>query len=578
MAKSRQPLGQILKAKGILTDEDIAKALEMQQEVGSKIGEALVKLGVCTAEDVTRALGEQFDFEVVDLNLVVAQAEAIEAVPRNIARQHNIVPLSRTDTALTVAMADPLDLYAMDNLRFILNTEIRCVLATAEQIAEAAERYYGTEESTVDHMLQDFTDSDMSFTESEFSMSESSMSEGGDDGKKSAEEDDDAPIIRLVTLIITEAIRARTSDIHIEPMANKLRIRYRIDGVCQEIDSPPKRLQGAVISRVKIMAGIDIAEKRKPTDGRISMKVSGKGFDFRVSCLPATNGESVVLRILAKDSILVNLGELGFHEDDYKRFNGIIKRPNGVFLVTGPTGSGKTTTLYAALNELNRPDRKIITAENPVEYNLSGINQCEVRERIGLDFALILRAMLRQAPNIILVGEIRDTETAEIAIQAALTGHLVFSTLHTNDAPSAITRLIDMGVKPFLVASSIQAIMAQRLVRSNCAQCKAPFDEDPKNIRLVQLKDEDIKDVVWYKGAGCANCKGCGYRGRAGIFELMEMNATIRDLAFRSVQSSEIRKAARQNGMFTLEEDGIRKAIAGVTTLEEVIRITQQEG
>ena len=574
MAQSRQPLGQILKDKGLVTDEQITQALEMQQETGAKIGETFVKLGVCTQTDVTQALAEKFDFDAVDLDQVVAQAEAIEAVPRNIARQHNILPLIKTDDALTVAMSDPLDLYAMDNLRFILNTEIRCVLATPEQVADAIERYYGTEESTVDNMLQEFTDSDMSFTESEFSMSESEM---GDPGEDKPEALDDAPIIRLVTLIITEAIRARASDIHIEPMANKLRVRYRIDGVCQEIDSPPKRLQGAVISRVKIMAGIDIAEKRKPTDGRIAMKVSGRGFDFRVSCLPATNGESVVLRILAKESILVNLEELGFFEDDYRKFQGIIKRPNGIFLVTGPTGSGKTTTLYAALNELNRPDRKIITAENPVEYNLSGINQCEVRERIGLDFTAILRAMLRQAPNIILVGEIRDTETAEIAIQAALTGHLVFSTLHTNDAASAITRLIDMGVKPFLVSSSIQAVMAQRLVRTTCQQCKAPFEEDPRDLAAVRLKEEDTKDVTWYKGEGCANCHGSGYRGRAGIFELMEMNSTIRDMAFRCVQSSEIKKVARQNGMFTLEEDGVRKAIAGVTTIEEVLRITRQE-
>jgi len=574
MAHARQPLGQILKDKGLVTDEQITQALEMQQETGAKIGETLVKLGACTQADVTQALAEKFDFEAVDLDQIVAQAEAIEAVPRNIARQHNILPLAKTDDALTVAMSDPLDLFAMDNLRFILNTEIKCVLATPEQVAEAIERYYGTEESTVDNMLQEFTDSDMSFTESEFSMSESEMSDLGEDKPEAM---DDAPIIRLVTLIITEAIRSRASDIHIEPMANKLRVRYRVDGVCQEIDSPPKRLQGAIISRIKIMANIDIAEKRKPTDGRITMKVSGKGYDFRVSCLPATNGESVVLRILAKESILVNLEELGFFEDDYRRFQGIIKRPNGIFLVTGPTGSGKTTTLYAALNELNRPDRKIITAENPVEYNLSGVNQCEVKERIGLDFAAILRAMLRQAPNIILVGEIRDTDTAEIAIQAALTGHLVFSTLHTNDASSAITRLIDMGVKPFLVASSIQAVMAQRLVRTTCQQCKAPFEQDPRHMAAVRLKEEDIKDVIWYKGEGCANCRGSGYRGRAGIFELMEMNSTIRDLAFRCVQSSEIKKVARQNGMFTLEEDGVRKAIAGITTIEEVLRITRQE-
>ncbi|MBM4083471.1 MAG: type II/IV secretion system protein, partial [Planctomycetes bacterium] len=463
--KTRKPIGQILMEMGVIKKEQLAKALELQQESGAKLGETLIRMGAAKAEDITKALGEQFDFPVVDLDSTPAAAEAIDAVPKNVAKQHNILPVAKDGAALTVAISDPLDLYAMDNLRFILNSEIKCVLAPAESITEAIERYYGTEESTVDNMLQEFTDSDITTSET---------AEGGT--VAAGAEDADAPIIRLVTLLISEALRSRASDIHIEPLQNRLRIRYRIDGVCQEIDSPPKRLQGAIISRVKIMAGIDIAEKRRPTDGRIGIKINGVGLDLRVSCLPATNGESVVMRLLRKESILINLQELGFHEDDYKRFLSIIKRPNGIFLVTGPTGSGKTTTLYAALNELNRPDKKIITAENPVEYNLSGVNQAEVKEKIGLTFGAILRSMLRQAPNVILVGEIRDKETAEIAVQAALTGHLVFSTLHTNDAPSAITRLIDIGVKPFLVASAVQAIMAQRLVRCICEQCKEPAE------------------------------------------------------------------------------------------------------
>ena len=359
-------------------------------------------------------------------------------------------------------------------------------------------------------------------------------------------------------------------------MEDRLRIRYRTDGVCYEVDCPPKRLQGAIISRVKILAKIDIAERRRPTDGRIKMKLLGKEIDFRVSCLPANHGESVVLRILDKSSVMYGIQELGFMDDDYKRFRNIIRRPNGVFLVTGPTGSGKTTTLYAALQELNTPDRKIITAENPVEYNITGLNQSEVRPGIGLTFARILRAMLRQAPEIILVGEIRDTETAEIAIQAALTGHLVFSTLHTNDAPSAITRMIDMGVAPFLVSSSIQAIMAQRLVRTICPNCKRPREYKPHELAWVGLREEEVQGVTFYEGAGCQECSSTGYKGRLGIFEMMEMTPELRELAFRKASTNKIRDEAIVSGMRTLREDGVRKVIGGLTTIEEVLRITTE--
>ena len=441
-----------------------------------------------TWDQVYEALSELLGYRFVDLRATRIPAEAIEAMPKSIARKHNIVPVGEEEGVLVVAITDPFDLYAMDSLRFYLNREVRCVLAAPDAVEEAINKYYGIEESTVDNMLAEFTESDL----------------GIQTAAEAAQEDgEDSAMIRLVTLLISEAVKMRASDIHIEPMKTKLRVRYRVDGNCQEMDSPPKKLQGPIISRVKILAGIDIAEKRRPTDGRIAMRVGGQSFDIRVSCLPATHGESVVMRLLMKESVLINLQELGFHESDYRRFEGIIKRPNGIFLVTGPTGSGKTTTLYAALHELNRPDKKIITAENPVEYNLSGINQCEVRERIGLTFAAILRSMLRQAPNIILVGEIRDSETAEIAIQAALTGHLVFSTLHTNDAPSAITRLIDMGVKPFLVASSVQAIMAQRLVRRICSGCKEPTQYDRKTLASIGLKPDEVKNVTFYHGAGC---------------------------------------------------------------------------
>jgi type IV pilus assembly protein PilB len=343
------------------------------------------------------------------------------------------------------------------------------------------------------------------------------------------------------------------------------------------VDAPPKKLQNAILSRVKILSGMDIAEKRRPQDGRIGISVGGKKLDIRVSTLPAYYGESLVMRLLEKESILINLQELGFHESDYKRFQSIIRRPNGIFLVTGPTGSGKTTTLYAALNELNRPDKKIITAEDPVEYHLSGVNQCEMKRQTGMTFQRILRAMLRQAPDIILVGEIRDPETAEIAVQAALTGHLVFSTLHTNDAPGAITRLIDMGIKPFLVSSGIQACMAQRLVRTICPQCKTPTEYSQKELAAIGLKPEDVRSITLYKGAGCSFCRNTGFRGRTGVFELMEMDAQLREMTFRREPHSDLRKQARMAGMVTLREDGVRKILAGVTTIEEVLEESSAE-
>jgi len=561
--KKQRSIGQILIEKGIVTEEQIAQALEMQRANPKiRLGEALVQMQAANWDQVYEALAELLGYRFVDLRATRIPAEAIEAMPRPIARKHNLVPVGEEDGVLIVAITDPFDLYAMDSLRFYLNREVRCVLAAPDAVEEAISKYYGIEESTVDNMLAEFTESDLGI--------QAAVEATEDDGEDSA-------MIRLVTLLISEAVKMRASDIHIEPMKTKLRVRYRVDGNCQEMDSPPKKLQGPIISRVKILAGIDIAEKRRPTDGRISMRVAGQSFDIRVSCLPATHGESVVMRLLMKESVLINLQELGFHESDYRRFESIIKRPNGIFLVTGPTGSGKTTTLYAALHELNRPDKKIITAENPVEYNLSGINQCEVRERIGLTFSAILRSMLRQAPNIILIGEIRDAETAEIAVQAALTGHLVFSTLHTNDAPSAITRLIDMGVKPFLIASSVQAILAQRLVRRICSACKEPTRYDRKSLLSIGLKPEEVKNVTFYHGAGCTRCRNSGFRGRTALFELMELDNTLRDMTFRREPLAELRKHAHAAGMVTLREDGVRKVLGGTTTIAEVLEVTAKD-
>ena len=556
---TRQLLGQIMKGMGLVTEDQIRAALALKPKVGLRIGEALAKLGFVTQEEVLQALGDQFSMPVVDLKQTRISPEALAALSRADARKHNVFPIERSNGVLTVAISDPLDLYALDSIRFIAGSEVRTVLATRENIREAIDKFY---KDDINKLIES--------GEEQTKTEEAPADQAG-------VSDEERPVIRLVQLLIQDAVKARASDIHIEPMSNRLRVRYRIDGFCQEIESPPKRLQGPIIQRVKIMAGIDVAEKRRPTDGRITTKVAGKEIDMRISCLPATHGESVVMRILEKENVLLNLQDLGFDPSDYKKFLSIIRRPNGISLVTGPTGSGKTTTLYAALNELNRPDRKIITAENPVEYHMKGVNQCQVNDKAGLGFVEILRAMLRQAPNIILVGEIRDRETAEIAIQAALTGHLVFSTLHTNDAPSAITRLIDMGTPPFLVASSVQAVMAQRLVRVICPKCKQPFKYDRKELQAIGLDPDEIASVTLYKGAGCGHCKGIGYRGRSGIFEVMEMNRTLQEMAFRREPTQNLRRQARLSGMTSLQEDGVRKVLAGTTTPEEVIITTQRE-
>jgi len=477
-----------------------------------------------------------------------------------VARENVVLPLSLEGNVLKLITSDPSNYDAIQKLTFILNKDVVPVLADHEQIREAINRHYGqTETESMDSMLVEFTDTAIDFTQTE---SASQMA---------AADDSEAPVVKLCNLIVQEAINHRASDIHVEPFADRVRVRYRIDGVMVERDAVPKRLQSAMTSRFKIMGNIDISEKRRPQDGRIKMAVQGRHFDLRVSLLPTVHGQSTVMRILDRTSIQVSIRDLGFAEEDYTRFQQIIKRPNGIFLVTGPTGSGKTTTLYAALNELNRPDRKIITAEDPVEYYLPGVNQVEVKHSIGLDFARIIRSMLRQAPNIILVGEIRDKETAEIAVQASLTGHLVFSTLHTNDAPSAVTRLGDIGVQPYLIASSVIAIMAQRLVRVNCVKCKQTAMPSEAELRSAGITPEAAAKANFQRGRGCNHCNHTGYRGRIGIFEMMKLNSQIREMTFAQAPSQTLRKIARETGMRTLLEDGILKSLKGSTTLEEVL-------
>lgn len=566
MAKSRGDFTDILLRKQILSADQLQEAKSLQQQTGAKLQDAIVRLNYATMDEVMTAIAEQHGMQFVNLADTTIPAAVLETVPESVARENVILPMALDNGSLKIIMSDANDFDLITKLQFILNKDIQPVLSSREQIIDAINRHYGQSETeSVDSMLSEFTDTAIDWTETEATQAGGSM------------EESDAPVVKLVNLIIQEAINLRASDIHIEPFADRVRVRYRIDGVLVERDAVPRRLQPSVLSRIKIMSSIDISEKRRPQDGRIKMTVSGRHFDLRVSILPTVHGQSAVMRILDRGSISVNIRDLGFGDDDYQRFQNIIKRPNGIFLVTGPTGSGKTTTLYAALNEINRPDRKIITAEDPVEYYLPGINQVEVKHQIGLDFQRIIRAMLRQAPNIILVGEIRDNETAEIAIQASLTGHLVFSTLHTNDAPSAITRLIDIGVQPFLVASSVIAMMAQRLVRVICPKCKEPDKPPTAELKAAGLTADRIANANFMRGRGCNYCHHTGYRGRLGIFEMMRMTAAIREMTFKREATQTIRRVARVNGMRTLLEDGVQKACKGITTLEEVLSICHHE-
>jgi type IV pilus assembly protein PilB len=554
-------LQQLIDNGGISPDQ-LAEAESTAVSLGITPDEALVKLEYVSAEDIGRIQAKHFGYEFVNLDGVEIPPSIIEMVPESVARENVVVPLSLQGESLLIAVHDPLKYEVIDKLHFILNRDIKVAMAPQEIIQATIDRHYGhSETESVDTMLQEFTETSIDFSEADVA------------GSATIEEDDEAPVIKLVNLIITEAVKMRASDIHIEPFEDRVRIRYRIDGELMERDSPPRRLLAAMVSRVKIMARMDIAEKRRPQDGRIKTRVGSSDFDMRVSILPTNHGQAIVMRILDRENIKIGIRNLGFSEQNYRSFQNIIRRPNGIFLVTGPTGSGKTTTLYSALGELNRPDRKIITAEDPVEYYLPGINQVQVRAEIGLDFSRIIRAMLRQAPNVILVGEIRDMETAEMAIQASLTGHLVFSTLHTNDAPSSITRLIDIGVQPFLVASSVMAAMAQRLVRVVCSKCAQSYKPDQSELEHFEISADQIEAANFMRGKGCNHCQHSGYRGRKAVFEMMTMNSTLREMTFRGEATQNIRRQACLFGMRTLIDDAKDKALEGVTTLAEVYRL-----
>ena len=571
MAKKSKHLGEILYRAGVVPKEPLLVAIKEAKSTGRRLGEILIEKKLIGEETLFKALAKQHGLRYVDVDSISMPQNATEMISEDLMRRYNVLPLKMENGRLSLAISDPMDLDMMDTLRLRLNKELDCQLGNPDKIRQLIkDQFEGVSQQETDELKHSIDATAAELAEAGHELQAEALRAQQAGGV------DDGPIVKLTNLIIDNAYHMRASDIHIEPMADRVRIRYRVDGVCLEKDNIPKNMQAQLVTRFKILAGMDIAEKRLPQDGRIKREIAGTDIDFRVSSLPGYHGPSIVLRILRPDAVNIGIKSLGFEEDDYDRFQKIIKRPNGIFLVTGPTGSGKTTSLYAALQELNRPDKKIITAEDPVEYNFAGMNQCQVRDEIGLTFDKILRAMLRQAPNIILVGEIRDGIVADIAIQAALTGHLVFSTLHTNDAISAITRLIDMGVKPFLVASSIQAIMAQRLIRVICTSCKEVNEHpDPHCLRLLDIKPEDIKKHPIYKGAGCSKCQGTGYKGRLGIFEMVELNNEIRELAFSRAPITELRKASVASGMRTLMLDGKIKIFNGITTVEEIAKIAQ---
>jgi type IV pilus assembly protein PilB len=548
---------------GFVNAEQIAKARHEAQASSVGVVDLLLANKVIRPADITQAKAAQFGAEVVQLSGMKIPDEVIAVIPRHIAKKYRVVPVFKSEGKVAVALADPSDLNTIDSLTHLLNAEIDLRVASEQDIEAALNKYYGANQgnTVVDKAIQELTQSEV----------EIPIGALDDDG---AAVDADAPLIRLVNQIIVDAFKLRASDIHLEPLSKRFRLRYRIDGVMQEMKAPPKRLQASIIARLKIQSNMTISEHRIPQDGRIQSKVGNKLIDLRVSCLPTNHGESIVMRILDKEGLKLGLPELGFFTDDQQTFERIIGLPDGILLVTGPTGSGKTTTLYSCLHFINRPDRKIITVEDPVEYVLAGINQVQVSEIVGLTFAAALRAILRQAPNVVMIGEIRDMETASIAINASLTGHLVFSTLHTNDAPSAVTRLVDIGVKPFLVASSTRCLMAQRLVRKICKQCAQPYVPTDGEMRALSLTPDILKNATLMKGRGCGNCNNTGNRGRFGIFEIFIIDDEARKLIYDRVPVSVLRARAREMGMRTLREDGIRKVVAGLTTPEEVIRAT----
>lgn len=572
MVANRDFVVEVLKKTGVVTDKYIDEAITYSEEHNRNLIDALVDLKYVTEIDVYKALAKYFDLEVVSVKNVEVDEDVLGLVTHEMALKYLMLPLSLEGDVLTVAISNPLDLEIVDNLKFLLKKEIHTVVASPTQLKLAIDACYTHEDVAKQKAVDDL----MSRMEDEGVDLDGEITFLNADGEEESASEE-APIIKLVSYIITEAFHRNASDIHVEPLERKLRVRYRIDGVLREADSPPKKLQSAILSRLKIMSKLKISEKRLPQDGRIKLIIDKKNIDLRVSTIPTNHGESVVMRILDKSGLMLGLPQLGFLTEDEEAFKQLISLPNGILLITGPTGSGKTTTLYSSLNMLNRPDKKIITVEDPIEYQLQGINQVQVNEAIGFTFSAVLRSILRQDPNIIMIGEIRDVETAEIAINAALTGHLVFSTLHTNDAAGAFSRLADQGVKPFLVASSIQGVLAQRLVRSTCKVCGKEYTPEKTDYESIGITEDMLVGATFKRGEGCENCGGSGYKGRIGLFELIQSNDELKELIYKGAPSNLVKAKARSFGMKTLAEDGRIKSIKGMTSIAEVLRVTQMD-
>jgi type IV pilus assembly protein PilB len=565
-------LGELLTKANLITQDQLKESLRVQKETGGKLGETLIKLGFVSEEDITECLSQQFGVPSINLQHFEIDAGVIKLISGDVARKYNILPVNKTGATITIAMADPTNVFAMDDIKFMTGYNVEPVVASELGIKAAIDNYYGTTSSLelkkVMEDLQTQESADLEVLEDDEEM----------DVNQLADASEEAPVVKLCNLILTDAIKRGASDIHIEPYEKEYRVRFRVDGILYEIMNPPFKLKDAITSRMKILAKLDISEKRLPQDGRIKLKIKledkNKELDFRVSVLPTLFGEKIVLRLLDKDNLRLDMTKLGFEPESLAKFEEAIFKPWGMVLVTGPTGSGKTNTLYSALAKVNSPEVNIMTAEDPVEFNLPGINQVQMKESIGLNFAATLRSFLRQDPNIILVGEIRDFETAEIAIKAALTGHLVLSTLHTNDAPSTINRLMNMGIEPFLVATSVQLIAAQRLARRICAQCKEAVEVQPQALLNVGFKKDEIGTFTVYKGRGCEKCNNTGYKGRVGLIEVMAIDDDIRELILSGGTAIDIKKKAAEIGMISLRRSGLIKIKDGVTTIEEVVRET----
>jgi type IV pilus assembly protein PilB len=565
-------LGEILLKESLITQDQLQKALEFQRANGGKLGSCLTRMGFITDDDITGVLSRQYGVPSINLKFYEIDPNVIKLIPQDTALRYQVIPLSRVGSVLTIAMTDPTNVFAMDDIKFMTGFNVEPVVASESAIGEAITRFYGAsggDSEELSKMMKDLVeDEELELAAEEAELDAASL-------EKAAEE---APIIKLVNLILTDSVKRGASDIHLEPYETEMRVRFRVDGMLQTVMSPPLRLKDAMTSRIKIMAKLDIAEKRLPQDGRIMIKYRSDGkkkeLDFRVSSVPTLYGEKIVMRLLDKENLRLDMTKLGFEPESLKKFERQILKPYGMVLVTGPTGSGKTNTLYSSVSRLNTVDTNIMTAEDPVEFQLGGINQVQMKEQIGLNFAAALRAFLRQDPNIILVGEIRDFETAEIAVKAALTGHLVLSTLHTNDAPSTISRLMNMGIEPFLVATSVNLICAQRLVRRICSNCKEELEVPEQALVDAGYSPEEAKKTKIYHGKGCSTCNKGGYKGRTGLYEVMEINDELRELILVGASALELKKKAIEQGMITLRRSGLIKVAAGMTTMEEVLRET----